>query len=181
MYAVKDVITVRAIGVVRSEHTNPDQTPVQPVFAQGCRGTVEVFDEYAEGLRDIEGFSHIYLLFHLDRARSEKLIVKPCLDDVERGVFSTRSPRRPNFIGLSVVELLGRKNNVLFVDGLDILDGTPLLDIKPYTAGFDQRSNTRNGWYDGLDEETVGKRGRQGFSPSALIVGTKSVAGDPGA
>ena len=160
------VIPMKPLGVVHSEHTSIDKTPVQPVFARGCRGTVEVFPEYAAGLQDIEGFSHLYLLYHMDRAQPERLILKPFLEDVERGVFATRSCYRPNAIGLSVVELLRREDNVLFVDGVDILDGSPLLDIKPFTARFDYHQTTRNGWQDGLDEAAVLKRGRQGFEGS---------------
>ena len=162
-----ETICVRPIGVVHTEHTCIDKTPVQPVFAKGCRGRVEVFPEYAEGLRDIEGFSHLYLIFHMDRALPAKLVVKPFLDDVERGIFATRSPYRPNAIGLSVVELVGREDNVLIVDGVDILDGTSLLDIKPYTARFDYHETTRNGWQDLLDEETIGERGTQGYGNNA--------------
>ena len=161
---------MRPIGVVHSEHTCIDKTPAQPVFAKGCTGTVEVFPEYAAGLQDIEGFSHVYLLFYMDRAQPAKLIVKPFLDDVERGIFATRSPCRPNGIGLSVVELVGREDNVLFVDGLDILDGTLLLDIKPFTARFDCHKSTRNGWQEGLDDETAQERGRHGYEKPASPV-----------
>jgi len=157
-------IAMRPIGIIHSQHERIDKTPVQPVFARGCRGTVEVFPEYAAGLKDIEGFSHLYLLFYMDRAQPAKLIVKPFLDEVERGIFATRSPWRPNGIGLSVVELLSRKDNLLEVDGVDILDGTQLLDIKPFTSRFDTHQTTRNGWQDPLDEETIMERGLQGFT-----------------
>ncbi len=164
-------IVMRPIGVIHSEHTCIDKTPVQPVFAQGCTGLVEIYPEYAAGLQDIEGFSHIYLLFHMDRAQPAKLIVKPFLEDVERGIFATRSCFRPNGIGLSVVELVRREGDILFVEGVDILDGTPLLDVKPYTARFDYRQTTRNGWQDPLDERTVQERGRQGYRAPAAAAG----------
>jgi tRNA-Thr(GGU) m(6)t(6)A37 methyltransferase TsaA len=114
-------------------------------------------------LRDLEGFSHIYLIYHFHQAGPTRLMVKPFLQDVERGVFATRVPCRPNAIGLSVVELVHREANVLHLDGVDILDGTPLLDIKPYTAKFDLFETTRNGWQDDVDEETAGQRGRRGY------------------
>ena len=159
----EDVITYRPIGVIRSEHLDVDETPIQPIYAKGCRGRAEVFPEFADGLRDLEGFSHIYLIYHFDRAGPARLMVKPFLQDVERGVFATRAPCRPNAIGLSVVELVRREGSVLHLDGVDILDGTPLLDIKPYTAKFDLFETTRNGWQDDVDEETARQRGRRGY------------------
>jgi tRNA (adenine37-N6)-methyltransferase len=157
---------MRPIGVVRSAYHVAEKTPAQPIYAQGCRGTIEIFEDYGEGLSDVEGFSHIYVLFHLDKARP-MLKVKPILDVVERGVFATRSPCRPNRIGLSVVELIERKGNVLLVDGLDVLDGSPVLDIKPYTDKFDQHRTSRNGWLDGVDERTARLRGRRELDPAS--------------
>ena len=158
-----DSIVFRSIGVIHSEHVVPQETPIQPVYALDCRGRVEILPEFADGLHDIDGFSHIYLIYHFDRAETPKLLVKPFLQDTERGVFSTRAPCRPNAIGLSVVELLGREGNVLHIAGADILDGTPLLDIKPFTAKFDGITPTRNGWQDDVDEETAQNRGKRGF------------------
>jgi tRNA-Thr(GGU) m(6)t(6)A37 methyltransferase TsaA len=160
---MSESIVYRPIGVIRSEHTKPGDTPIQPAYAKGCRGRAEVFAEYADGLRDLEGFSHVYLIYHLHRADPAKLIVKPFLQDVERGVFATRVPCRPNPIGLSVVELVRREGNILCLDGVDILDGTPLLDIKPYTAKFDRIETTRNGWQDEVDAETARRRGKRGY------------------
>jgi len=157
------VITYKPIGVIRSEHLAVEETPIQPVYAKGCRGRAEVFAEFADGLRDLEGFSHVYLIYHFHRAGPARLMVKPFLQDVERGVFATRAPCRPNAIGLSVVELVRREGNVLHLDGVDILDGTPLLDIKPYTAKFDLFETARNGWQDDVDEETARRRGRRGY------------------
>jgi tRNA (adenine37-N6)-methyltransferase len=157
-------ITYRPIGVIRSEHVAAQQTPIQPVYAKGCMGRAEVFPEFADGLRDLDGFSHVYLIYHFHKSGPVKLIVKPFLQDIERGVFSTRRPCRPNAIGLSVVELVRREGNVLHLDGVDILDGTPLLDIKPYTAKFDLFKTLRNGWQDEVDEETARKRGRRDFT-----------------
>lgn len=156
------VVTYRPIGVIRSGHVDEDQTPIQPAYASGCRGRAEVFPEFAEGLRDLEGFSHIYLVYHFHRCGPVRLLVKPFLQDVLRGVFATRAPCRPNAVGLSVVELVHREGNVLHIDNVDILDGTPLLDIKPYTSKFDRIETTRNGWQDEVDEETARRRGRRG-------------------
>ena len=158
-----DRIVLRPIGVIHSEHIVPQETPIQPVYARDCHGRVEILPEFTDGLHDIEGFSHIYLIYHFDRAAAPKLRVKPFLQDTERGVFSTRAPCRPNAIGLSVVELLSREGNVLHFKGADILDSTPLLDIKPFTAKFDGITPTRNGWQDEVDEETAQKRGKRGF------------------
>lgn len=156
-------IVFRPIGVIRSEHVVSQETPIQPVYAWDCLGRVELLPEFADGLHDIDGFSHIYLIYHFDRAEAAKLRVKPFLQDTERGVFSTRAPCRPNAIGLSVVELLRREGNVLHFAGADILDGTPLLDIKPFTSKFDGVTPTRSGWQDEVDEETVQMRGKRGF------------------
>jgi tRNA-Thr(GGU) m(6)t(6)A37 methyltransferase TsaA len=159
-------VIYQPIGVIRSEHTKPEDTPIQPVYATGCQGRAEVFPEYEAGLRDLEGFSHIYLLYHLHRAGPARLVVKPFLQDVERGVFATRAPCRPNPIGLSIVALERREGNVLYLDGVDVLDGTPLLDIKPYTARFDRIETTRNGWQDEVDDETARQRGARGHTGS---------------
>ena len=156
-------ITYKFIGVIHSEHFAAEKTPIQPAYAKGCKGQAEILPEFAEGLRDLEGFSHVYLLYHLHQAGPASLVAKPFLQDVARGVFATRSPRRPNPIGLSIVELVRREGNVLHLDGVDILDGTPLLDIKPYTAKFDCIQTTRNGWQDEVDEETARQRGRRGY------------------
>jgi len=158
-----NAVTHGSIGVIRSEHVAAEKTPIQPVYARGCRGHVEVSPDLAEGLCDLEGFSHIYLIYHMHRAGTTKLVVQPFLDDADRGIFATRAPCRPNPIGLSVVELVRRERNVLYVDGLDVLDGTPLLDIKPYVAKFDCIEGTRNGWLDEVDEETAQERGRREY------------------
>jgi tRNA-Thr(GGU) m(6)t(6)A37 methyltransferase TsaA len=112
-------------------------------------GTVEIFPEFSEGLKDLDGFERIWLIYWLDRARSAQLLVRPYLDSVERGVFATRSPCRPNGIGMSPVRLLSIHGNILRVADVDILDGTPLLDIKPYIPAFDHFPVERVGWYAG--------------------------------
>jgi tRNA-Thr(GGU) m(6)t(6)A37 methyltransferase TsaA len=138
---------MRPIGVIHSPFTDPDRTPIQPTRSQAI-GQVEVYPEFAEGLQDIEGFSHLILLYVFHRSSGYALRVKPFLDDVLRGLFATRYPRRPNPIGLSVVRLLARRDNALEIEGVDVLDGTPVLDIKPYVPDFDVRTQTRTGWYE---------------------------------
>lgn len=158
-----DLITYKPIGVIRSIHSIPEKTPIQPVFAHGCRGRAEILPEYADGLKDIEGFSHIYLIFHFHKSGDPRLIVRPYLQDMERGIFATRSPSRSNPIGFSIVELLGRDKNSLILDGVDILDGTPLLDIKPYISRYDCIGSTRNGWQEDVDDTTALRKGTRGY------------------
>ncbi len=157
-------IIYRPIGVIRSEHMIAEKTPIQPVYAKGCKGQVKVFAEFADGLRDLDGFSHIYLLYHFHQAPPAKLLVKPFLQDVERGVFATRAPCRPNAIGLSIVKLLKREGNILHVEDVDIIDGTPLLDIKPYTSKFDLHDVTKSGWQDEVEETAARKRGKRDYT-----------------
>ena len=139
-------IVYRPIGIVHSPFTSTDGMPIQPSRAQGVEGSVVVEPEFADGLADLEGFSHIVLLCHLHRSRPYRLKVVPFLDDVERGLFATRSPSRPNPIGLSVVQLLSIDAATVRISGVDLLDGTPVLDIKPYVGEFDEREGARYGW-----------------------------------
>lgn len=138
---------MRPIGIIHTPFRDPQQTPIQASRSQAV-GRVEVHAEFAEGLQDIDGFSHLVLLYLFDRAAGYSLRVKPFLDDRERGLFATRYPHRPNPIGLSVVRLLLRQENNLTVEGVDMLDDTPLLDIKPYVPDFDMRTDVHAGWYE---------------------------------
>ena len=158
-----NTFNIKPIAFVRSEHQNAETTPIQPVFANECIGRVEVLPEYADGLVDIEGFSHIILLYWLHRATFGSLLVKPFLQDVEHGIFATRSPWRPNPIGLSIVRLINCDGSILHIQGVDILDETPVLDIKPYSSIFDCFPDARNGWQEGIDKETLERRGRRGY------------------
>jgi len=152
---------VRPIGVIRSSHTRADQTPIQPVFAQGANGRAEIYPPYGDGLRDLDGFSHIWLLYWFHQAGPPRLTVQPYLQDVDHDVFATRAPSRPNPIGLSLVRLVRQEGTVLHLEDVDILDGTPLLDIKPYVPRFDQRAGVRIGWLEQVDEREAEMRGRR--------------------
>jgi tRNA-Thr(GGU) m(6)t(6)A37 methyltransferase TsaA len=139
------------IGVVHTPFTDKDQTPIQASRSQAT-GFVEIYPEFAEGLQDLEGFSYIILFYVFHESTGYSLHVKPFLDDQERGLFATRYPARPNPIGFSVVRLISQIGSVLEVEGVDMLDGTPLLDIKPYVPDFDIRTEARSGWYESRKE-----------------------------
>lgn len=136
---------ITPIGIIHSPFNTREKTPIQP-FRSNKIGRVEVYKEFAAGLQDIAGFSHIILIYRFHKSRGYRLLVKPFLDNQLRGLFSTRAPRRPNQIGISVVQLVKRKDNVLIVRGIDVLDGTPLLDIKPYVPEFSAAARVKIGW-----------------------------------
>jgi tRNA-Thr(GGU) m(6)t(6)A37 methyltransferase TsaA len=156
-------ITYRSIGVIHTPFTEAVGMPIQPTGAYKVKGTVEVNPEFVEGLQDLDGFSHIILLYHFHRVERVSLSVTPFLDSQARGLFATRAPRRPNPIGLSIVSLLSIEGNVLYVENIDVLDGTPLLDIKPYVPAFDQRSNARVGWLEEVKNGVKEKRSDDRF------------------
>jgi tRNA (adenine37-N6)-methyltransferase len=137
---------MRPIGEIHTPFLDKRGTPIQP-SRSSAPGQVEVYPAYVDGLRDLDGFSHIILLYVFHRSDDYALLVKPFLDDRERGLFATRYPARPNPIGLSIVRLLAIHERVLEIEGADMLDGTPLLDIKPYVPDFDVRTDVRTGWY----------------------------------
>jgi tRNA-Thr(GGU) m(6)t(6)A37 methyltransferase TsaA len=141
-------MSINAIGVIHTPFLEATGTPIQPRYAEGVEGWIEVFEQFVPGLRDLEGFERIWLLYWFDRASFEDglWVVKPYLDDNVRGVFATRAPSRPNPIGMSAVQLLEVCGNRLTVQEVDILDGTPLLDIKPYIPPFDCFEVSRSGW-----------------------------------
>ncbi len=134
------------IGLIHTPHKTIEGTPIQPTGAKGVEGIIEVYPEYTDGLTDLAGFSHIYLLYHFHLSKKYSLTIKPFLDDQERGLFATRAPSRPNPIGLSVVRLLDVANGKLRIQDVDIIDGTPLLDIKPYVPEFDVCKVDKIGW-----------------------------------
>jgi tRNA-Thr(GGU) m(6)t(6)A37 methyltransferase TsaA len=141
-----DSLVCRPIGIIHTPFKELENMPIQPSGAAGIRGTAELFPEFAEGLKDLDGFSHIVLLYRFHESRGYKLMVTPFLDSEPRGVFATRAPKRPNPIGLSIVILVQIRGSSLEIENVDILDGTPLLDIKPYVPEFDHQENCRIGW-----------------------------------
>ena len=139
-------IEFEPIGVIHTPFTELEGMPIQPAGAAGVRGTVEVFAPYCAGLKDLDGFSHIILLYHFHHSQGFEPHVVPFMDSGPRGLFATRAPKRPNPIGLSIVQLDEISNGVLHIQNVDILDGTPLLDIKPYVPEFDGQLEVRTGW-----------------------------------
>ncbi len=139
-------IKYKPIGVIHSPFKEPKGVPIQPAGAQGIDGTVELFPEYTEGLKDVEGFSHLILIYHFHLSKESPLKVKPYMDNKVHGVFAMRGPSRPNSIGISIVRLVRVEGNILHVQDIDIVDGTPLLDIKPYVPEFDIREIEKTGW-----------------------------------
>lgn len=142
------MISYKPIGIIQSPFKEPRGTPIQPAAAQDIAGVIEIYPEYVAGLKDIEGFSHLILIYHFHLAKEASLLVKPFLDNELHGIFATRSPGRPNLIGFSVVRLSRVEGNKLHILEVDIVDGTPLLDIKPYVAVFDSKEAVRNGWFE---------------------------------
>lgn len=142
---------IEPIGIIYSPFRTMDDCPIQPNYAAGAAGRVEILEQYADGLKDIELFTHIYLLYRFDRAGAVEMIRPTFLDDEPHGLFATRHPCRPSGIGLSIVRLTSRTGNFLEVEGIDVLDGTPLLDLKPYMARFDRIDGASDGWLAGKE------------------------------
>jgi tRNA-Thr(GGU) m(6)t(6)A37 methyltransferase TsaA len=159
-----DAITYTPIGVVHSPFTTLEGMPLQTVAAQGIPGTVDLEPAFRKGLRDLEAFSHLILLTHLHRMTGYALEVTPYFDDQPHGIFATRSPRRPNPLGLSVVRLIAIEEGRLLIEDVDLLDGTPLLDLKPYVPAFDTRETARIGWFAGRVDRVHTARADDRFS-----------------
>lgn len=141
------------IGTIQTPFEEPEGMPIQPTGAKDIQGRVIIHPEYEQGLSDIDGFSHLILLYHFHQCKGFNLVITPFMDTQPRGLFSTRAPRRPNPIGLSIVRLVERKENTLDILDIDVLNNTPLIDIKPYVPGFDAKTeNVRSGW---LEENQV--------------------------
>ena len=156
-------IELSPIGTIHSPFTDPGEMPIQPAGAKGVKGTIIVYDAYAKGLKDLEGFSHLILLYHFHRSKPFQLTVVPFLDDTPRGVFATRAPSRPNPIGLSVVRLNRIDGCQLVIQNVDILDQTPLLDIKPFVPDFDAPSVCRTGWLEKAAQKAAAQKSDQRF------------------
>ncbi|MFH1596753.1 MAG: tRNA (N6-threonylcarbamoyladenosine(37)-N6)-methyltransferase TrmO [Pseudomonadota bacterium] len=141
-----ETFSFKPIGIIFTPYQDSQGTPIQAAASLGVQGRIQIFPEYQEGLQDVDGFSHLILIYVFHLCRDYSLQVKPFLDDVKRGVFATRAPARPNPIGLSVVRLKRVEEETLYISDVDMLDGTPLLDLKPYVPEFDHRAGARIGW-----------------------------------
>jgi len=139
-------IEFTSIGIIHTPFKTTADMPIQPAGARGVKGTVRVFEDFLPGLQDLDGFSHIILLYYFHRSRGFKLKVVPFLDSDHHGIFATRAPKRPNPLGLSIVQLDRVAKGVLHIRNVDMLDNTPLLDIKPYVPQFDAQTDVRTGW-----------------------------------
>jgi tRNA-Thr(GGU) m(6)t(6)A37 methyltransferase TsaA len=156
-------INITAIGIIQTPFDDLKGMPIQPSGAAGIQGTIVMDKEYEQGLNDLEGFSHIILLYHFHQSKGYNLIVKPFMDDNKRGLFSTRAPRRPNPIGLSIVRLIKIEGSRLTIEGIDTLNGTPLLDIKPYVPEFDVKGVISVGWLESRQEQAVASKSDDRF------------------
>ena len=159
----KHSITLKPIGIIRTPFKEPKGTPIQPIRSGGTKGKVEVYTEFARGLADLDGFSHVILLYCFHLSSGFNLMVTPYLDNQQRGLFATRAPRRPNPLGLSVLRLEQIEDNILFVEGVDMVDGTPLLDIKPYVPEFDSAQDIKIGWLKGKTQHAINFRADKRF------------------
>jgi len=143
-----DAINLQPIGTIHSPYVCYDQPPIQGIFESDAEGWIEIKEEYAPGLKDLEGFSHAFLIYFFHQSHREELVGRPYLEEDEHGIFAIRSPHRPNHLGLSVVRIQRIVDNRLYFTEVDVVDGTPLLDIKPYVTYFDRRDNVACGWID---------------------------------
>jgi len=148
-------INITPIGIIETPFDDLKGMPIQPSGADKIQGTIVIDKEYEEGLSDLERFSHIILLYHFHKSKGYNLMVKPFMDDQQRGLFSTRAPRRPNPIGLSIVRLIKIEGNRVTIEGIDVLNGTPLMDIKPYVPSFDIKDVTAVGWLENRQEQVA--------------------------
>jgi tRNA-Thr(GGU) m(6)t(6)A37 methyltransferase TsaA len=156
-------IIYQPIGIIHSPHKEIKGVPIQPSSAKGIQGEIELFEEYQDGLKDLNGFSHIIILYDFHKSKGYSLQIKPFLDEKLRGVFATRAPKRPNQIGLSVLKLNRIKGNKLYVENVDMLDETPVLDIKPYASPFDAVEEEKIGWLSKNIKESDVKKSDERF------------------
>jgi tRNA (adenine37-N6)-methyltransferase len=151
---IAEQIIINPIGIIHTPFTDIKDMPIQPFVAEGVKAYIELFPEFVEGLTDLSGFSHISLIYQFHKIKGYNLMVKPFMDNVEHGIFATRSPKRPNAIGLSTVKLLSIEGNIIHIEMVDMLNGTPLIDIKPFYSKFDNRLNTQSGWLENQNNIT---------------------------
>ncbi|MBT3182797.1 MAG: tRNA (N6-threonylcarbamoyladenosine(37)-N6)-methyltransferase TrmO [Deltaproteobacteria bacterium] len=156
------MIQIKPIGIIKTSYEDPSGMPIQGRFKDDVTGRIELFPEYWDGLKDLDGFSHAILIYHFNRAKEANLLGRPFLEDVDHGIFAIRSPKRPNHIGISVVRIEGIEKGAVVFSEVDILNGTPLLDIKPYVSHFDAREDVKNGW--------IEKHFEDGSYPKRVIV-----------
>ncbi|MFO7843863.1 MAG: tRNA (N6-threonylcarbamoyladenosine(37)-N6)-methyltransferase TrmO [Bacteroidales bacterium] len=161
------LLNFQAIGIIKSPFKTTEEMPIQPTGGRGVKGIIEVLEQYAEGLEDLEGFSHIIVLYHFHQTKKYELKVVPFMDKALRGIFATRAPKRPNPIGFSVVRLNRVENNILYIEDVDMLDGTPVLDIKPYIPDVDSPTVERLGWLEGISDKMKHKKSDDRFSYEA--------------
>lgn len=154
-------VELRYLGVIRTPHLEPDRTPIQPCFARGIRGEIQLDPVLAEGLKGIEEFTHLHLIYHLHKVEPGPLVVTPFMLDEPKGVFACRYPVRPNALGLSVVKLVGVEGCLLTIEDVDMLDGTPLLDIKPFYPKSDIPERSSGGWTERVEPGEAERRGRR--------------------
>ncbi|MCB2195630.1 MAG: tRNA (N6-threonylcarbamoyladenosine(37)-N6)-methyltransferase TrmO [Bacteroidetes bacterium] len=159
----REKIEYSPIGIIKTPFSTKEGMPIQPSGAAGIKGTIELFNEFVEGLKDLDGFSHIILIYHLHQAKDYKLVVKPFMDNELRGVFSTRAPKRPNAIGLSVVKLNKIEGNILHIENIDVINNTPLLDIKPFIPDVDSPTIEKLGWLQNKSDKMKEKRSDNRF------------------
>lgn len=158
-----DQINYKPIGFIQSPFKTLENIPIQNSGAKGIKGTIEILPEFIPGLKDLEGFSHVILIYHLHLVDHSSLLVKPFMDTEERGIFATRSPIRPNPIGITTVKLNEISGNVIFIENIDMLDQTPLLDIKPALPMIDDIQNILLGWLTGKIQEFETKKSDDRF------------------
>ncbi len=157
-------IAYKPIGYFNTPFSDIKGMPIQPIGAEHVEGTIEVLPEFCDGLKDLEGFSHVYVLYHLHQIVGFDLMVKPFLDTNRHGIFATRSPKRPNPIGLSVMRLKGVTDHSVVLGCVDVLDRTPVIDIKPYVADFDRCDANRFGWFEGKSQNATHHRSDDRFA-----------------
>lgn len=156
-------IIYKPIAKIKTPFTTKERMPIQPTGAKGIKGEIEIYPEYVKGLKDLDGFSHIILIYHFHLSEGFTLEVKPFMDDKTHGVLSTRAPKRPNSIGFSVVKLNKIENNILYIENIDVVNGTPLLDIKPFIPDVDSPKVDKLGWLEGKSNKMSEKKSDKRF------------------
>jgi len=157
-------VLIKSIGVIKTPFNKKEGMPIQPTGAKGIKAIIEMHPQYVDGLNDLAGFSHIILIYHFHKSNGYSFRTKPFMDDQMRGVFATRAPRRPNPIGISLVKLNKIENNIIHIENIDVLNDTPLFDIKPYIPGVDDVLDVQLGWLEGKTDEMKIKKSDKRFN-----------------